>query len=103
VISYLPQRSAVSPILFAIYIANIHSEVEGKINGVRALSFVDDITWLAVGDDVAELTKKLEQCAKQSKDGLRIMRLNLSLRKQKRFCIQKKEDIEVEDWKERFE
>jgi hypothetical protein len=53
VISGLLQGSAVSPILFAIYIADIHSEVEGKINSVRALSFVDDITWLAVGDDVA--------------------------------------------------
>jgi hypothetical protein len=65
-ISGLPQGSAVSPILFAIYIADIHSEVEGKINSVRALSFVDDIKWLAVGD-VAELTKKPEQCAKLNK------------------------------------
>jgi hypothetical protein len=46
---------------FAIYIADIYSGVEYEINGVRALPFVDYITWLAVGEDVAELIKQLEQ------------------------------------------
>jgi hypothetical protein len=38
-----------------MYISVKHGGAEGKINVVRALPFVDDITWLAIGDDVAEL------------------------------------------------
>ena len=51
----LPQGSAVSPILFAIYIAEVHEFVESRVPGVRALPFVDDVTWLAVGEDVGLL------------------------------------------------
>jgi len=40
----LPQGSAVSPILFAIHIAEVHEFVESRVPGVRALSFVDDVT-----------------------------------------------------------
>jgi hypothetical protein len=93
VISGLPQGSAVSPILFTVYIADIHSEVEGKINSVRALSFVDDITWLAVGDDVAELTKKLEQCAKLSKRWAENNAVEFELAKTEAILFSKKEDI----------
>ena len=56
----LPQGSAVSPILFAIYIAEVHGFVESRVPGVRALSFVDDVTWLVVGEDVGLLVRTLE-------------------------------------------
>ena len=62
----LPQGSAVSPILFAIYIAEVHEFVESRVPGVRALSFVDDVTWLAVGEDVGLLVRTLERCARWS-------------------------------------
>ena len=48
----LSQGSAVSPILFAIYIAEVHEFVGSRVPGVRALSFADDVTWLVVGEDV---------------------------------------------------
>ena len=58
--SWVNERSTVSPILFAIYIAEVHAIyiaevhefVESRALGVQALSFVDDMTWLAVGEDV---------------------------------------------------
>jgi hypothetical protein len=62
----LPQGSPVSPILFAVYIAGVHGAVENAVPGVRGLSFVDDVTWLAVADNVGELVGKLEECARQS-------------------------------------
>jgi len=62
----LPQGSAVSPILFAICIAEDHEFVESRVPGVRALSFVDDVTWLAVGEDVGLLVRTLERCARLS-------------------------------------
>jgi len=62
----LPQGSPVSPILFNIYIAEIHGAVERKVPGVRGLSFVDDVTWLATADGVDKLATMLEQCAKES-------------------------------------
>lgn len=40
----LPQGSPVSPVLFGIYIADVHSTVEERVSGCRGLSFVDDIT-----------------------------------------------------------
>ena len=44
VITRLPQGSPISPVLFAIYIVNIHQAVEGQIEDCRGISFVDDIT-----------------------------------------------------------
>jgi ribonuclease HI len=64
----LPQGSAVSPILFAIYISDIHSVVEGRVKGIKALSFVDDVTWLAIGKDIGEVVEKLERCAAVSQE-----------------------------------
>ena len=46
----------VSPILFAIYMADIHKEVEDQVEGCRGISFVDDITWVVEGEDLRELT-----------------------------------------------
>jgi ribonuclease HI len=62
----LPQGSPVSPILFAIYIAGVHGAVEEAVPGVRGLSFVDDVTWLAVGDSVGDVVGTLEESARQS-------------------------------------
>ena len=40
----LPQGSPISPVLFAIYIADIHQAVEDRVKGCRGISFVDDVT-----------------------------------------------------------
>ena len=39
----LPQVSPVSPVLFAIYIADIHAAVEAQVGDSRGISFVDDV------------------------------------------------------------
>lgn len=62
----MPKRSLVSLILFAVYIAGVYDEVESQVPGVRGLSFVDDVTWLAVGVTVGGLVEKLETCARMS-------------------------------------
>jgi hypothetical protein len=53
----LPQGSPVSPILFAIYMADIHQAVESRVTGARGISFVDDITWLVEADDIPRLVR----------------------------------------------
>ena len=40
----LPQESPISPVLFAIYIAEIHTAVESCVELSRGISFVDDVT-----------------------------------------------------------
>ena len=40
----LPQGSPVSPVLFAIYVADIHRVVEDQVEDSRGISFVDDVT-----------------------------------------------------------
>jgi hypothetical protein len=62
----LPQGSPVSPILFAIYMADLHEEVEGKVQGCRSLSFVDDFTWIVEANNIPTLVKTLERCARIS-------------------------------------
>ena len=66
VITGLPQGSPISPVLFAIYIADIHQAVEGQIEDCRGISFVDDITWVAEGVDLDDVVRKLEGCAAAS-------------------------------------
>ena len=44
----LQQGSPISPVLFAIYIAEIHRAVEDENS--RAITFVDDVTWTVEGD-----------------------------------------------------
>jgi hypothetical protein len=63
----IPQGSPVSPILFAIYISGIFEEIEEEVLGSTGLSFVDDISWLAVGKDVTEIINILTACAKAAK------------------------------------
>ena len=62
----LPQGSPISPVLFAIYIADIHGAVEGQMEDCRGISFVDDITWVAKGVDLDDVVRKLEGCAAAS-------------------------------------
>ena len=48
----LPQGSPISPVLFAIYIADIHQAVEGQVEDCRGIPFVDDVAWVAEGVDL---------------------------------------------------
>ena len=66
VMTGLPRGSPVSPVLFAIYTADIHKEVEEKVEGCRGISFVDDMTWVAEGEGLLDLKLKLEECAERS-------------------------------------
>ena len=62
----LPQGSPVSPILFGIYISEVHTTVQNKVDDTAGLSFVDDVTWFATGPNVAAIRKRLEECARES-------------------------------------
>ena len=62
----LPQGSPVSPVLFALYIADIHQAVESQMEDCRGISFVDDITWVVEGTDLNDVIAKLEGCARAS-------------------------------------
>lgn len=50
----LPQGSPISPVLFAIYIADIHRAVESQVEGSRGISFVDGVTWVVESVDLDE-------------------------------------------------
>ena len=52
--------SPISPVLFAIYIADVHAAVEDQVEGSRGISFVDEVTWLVEGQDVGEVVRRLE-------------------------------------------
>ena len=62
----LPQGSPISPVLFAIYIAEIHGAVKGQVDHCRGISFVGDITWVVVGGNANEVIQRLERCAAAS-------------------------------------
>jgi hypothetical protein len=63
----IPQGSPVTPILFAIYISGIFEEIAEEVMGATGLSFIDDISWIATGKDVMEVTKLLEAYSKAAK------------------------------------
>jgi len=48
----VPQGSPVSPIVFAIYTSGLIKSVEEYVSAVEELSFVEDIGWVATGNDV---------------------------------------------------
>ena len=60
----LPQGSPVSPVLFALYIAEIHEAAESQMEDCRGISFVDDVTWIVEGVDLDNVTAKLEGWAR---------------------------------------
>ena len=62
----LSQGSPITPVLFAIYIADIHQAVVDKTEDCRGISFVDDVTWVAEGRNLDEVVHKLEKCAELS-------------------------------------
>ena len=57
----LLQGSPIPPVLFAIYIAEIHEVLEQEVEGCRGISFADDVTWLAEGDNLSEVVQRLEK------------------------------------------
>jgi len=67
----VPQGSPVSPILFAIHTAELIKWVVERVQGVKGLSFVDDLGWVATGNDVNQLVWTLEACAAQSIESAR--------------------------------
>ena len=62
----LPQGSSISPVLFAIYIADIHQAVAGQMEDCRGISFMDDVIWVTEGRDLDDVVRKLEGCAAAS-------------------------------------
>ena len=58
------QGSPVSPVLFALYITEIHQAVECQVEDCRGISFIDDVTWIVEGYDVDNVVSKLEQCSR---------------------------------------
>ena len=62
----LPQGSPVSPILFGIYISEVHEAVQSKVQDTAGISFVDDVTWFVTGSSVDAIRDRLEACARES-------------------------------------
>jgi len=58
----IPQGPPASPILFTIYLSRLFEYVERRA-GVKALSFVDDVEWLAEGKMEDSICDKLEMAA----------------------------------------
>jgi len=59
----IPQGSPAAPILFITYLLGIFEEVERECEGVRALSFADDISWWVEGKTEEEVTNKLSNAS----------------------------------------
>jgi len=61
----VPLCAPVSPILFAIYIPGVITEVEQYISA-EGLSFVDNLGWVGIGSDVNPVVTRLESCTAKS-------------------------------------
>ena len=57
---------SISPVLFAICIAEIYGAVERQMEGSRGIPSVDGVTWLVEGTDLNGVISKLERCAAAS-------------------------------------
>jgi len=62
----VPQGSPVSQILIAIYTSGLIKWVEEYVSEAEGLSFVDDLGWVATGNDVNHVVSILERCAARS-------------------------------------
>ena len=59
----LPQGSPISPVLFALYVAEIHGAVKDQVEDNGGISFVDYVTWIVEGTDISDVASKLGRCA----------------------------------------
>jgi len=59
----LPQGSPVSLILFAIFMSGFIKSIEERVSAVEGLSFVDDVRWVATGNNVTQVMSKDVACA----------------------------------------
>lgn len=57
----VPQGSPVSPILFNIYLSGIFNQIEQENSDIIALSFADDIAFLAPGKSVKDIQNALTE------------------------------------------
>jgi len=62
----IPPGSPVSAILFAIYTSGLMKWVEQRVARAKALSFLDDVRWVATGNDANQVVSQLEACARVS-------------------------------------
>jgi hypothetical protein len=51
----------VSPIVFLIYITNLHKTIEKVKENILGLFFVGSVTWVVTGGNIDEVTDKLER------------------------------------------
>jgi hypothetical protein len=58
----IPQRSPVSPIVFAIYLSCLFPHIVNTLEGVEGIPFGDDVGWWVSGKDIGELRHKMEKC-----------------------------------------
>jgi len=59
----IPHGSPVSPILFTAYLSGLFKHVEEQVQGVKALSFVDDVAWTTEGDSEDDIFQTLQLAA----------------------------------------
>jgi len=59
----IPQGSPVYPILFTAYLSGLFRHVEEQVQGVKALSFVDDVAWTTKGNSEDDICQTLELAA----------------------------------------
>jgi retron-type reverse transcriptase len=64
--SGVPQGSLISPILFNIYLSEIFEKIEEQNPEIIALSFADDIAFLALGQTVKDIQDALTNAGEQA-------------------------------------
>jgi Reverse transcriptase (RNA-dependent DNA polymerase) len=62
----VPQGSPVSPILFIIYLCGIFDKIEEQNPEITALSFIDDIAFLAPRKTVKDIQDALSNAGEQA-------------------------------------
>jgi len=64
----VPHGSLVSPILFAIYTSGVIKRAKVKVSRSEGLSLVDVVGWVVSGNDINQVIRTLEACARVSID-----------------------------------